>query len=100
MEIPETNFEKVIIKIRTFENLYYTYKSISYEQLLKIGKEQTKEFSISEEVNRWIDYSLHQLMGRDDVITDNPITDGLVFLPEEHKIINRRDIKETFFQLI
>lgn len=104
----ETEFipNEVSTKIVTYDGMYYTIAKHSQEEILDFKNTYESEYnesiSISEVIDELVTQDLLGIIVKPDeellkqvIITE----DGLIYLPYERKLINRKEIKESFVQI-
>ena len=102
----ELMFNEMLVKIETYEGMYYTIGKHTKEEILERKKEwekdSTNSFSYTEIMDSFISEDLAYVMGINQIevsLGKRSCEDsGLIFLPYEHKIFNRKEIKESLIQ--
>ena len=105
-EKEELLFNELIVKIETYEGMYYTVGKYEKEKILQRKedweKNNNKIFTYTEIMNSFIDEDLGYVMGLNQLEISSGKKEcednGLIFLPYEHKILNRKEIKESLIQ--
>ena len=97
---------EVLTKIVTYDGMYYTIGKHSQEEILDFKNTYESEYNESISISEVIDELVSQdLIGiivvpEESLLKDVLVTeDGLIYLPFEHKLINRKEIKESFVQI-
>lgn len=101
-------FNEVITKIETYEGMYYTVGKHTKEEILDrkkdLEKRGAKKITYSEITDSFIRDDLDSVIGSNHInaVTGNKWCDdsGLIYLDHEHKIINKKEIKESLIQFI
>lgn len=99
-------FNEMIIKIETYEGMYYTVGKHTKEEILERKKEWEENnnnvFTYNKIINSFIGEDLAYVMGLNqlEISTGKKSCqdDGLIYLPYEYKILNRKEIKESLIQ--
>ena len=99
-------FDEMLVKIETYEGMYYTIGKHTKEEILERKKEwekdATESITYTEIMNSIVSEDLAYVMGLDQIeiaLGKRSCEDsGLIFLPYEHKILNRKEIKESLIQ--
>lgn len=97
-------FNELLVKIQTYEGLYYTINKHTKEEILerksKYEETTTESYSYNEIIDSFVHEDLCHLMGigREELSSINTTKDGLIYLAYEKKIINRKEIKESLIQ--
>ena len=108
-EIKEIWFNEMSVKIVTYEGMYYTVGRHTKEEIEERKREWEEKaweesnnrlFTYKEIIESFISDDLAYVMGT--TIIDKPSLQdsGLIWLPYEYKILNRKEIKESLIQFI
>ena len=97
--------DEVLVKICTYEGLYYTYNKHTKEEIIEKKKELEKEninYSYNEIIDDLIKEDLSNLIGNINPyeLNVNASNGDLIYLFYENKIINRKEIKESLIQFL
>lgn len=96
-------FKELLVKIQTYDGMFYTIGKHSREDIEDAKKEfeecTTDKYEYDEVINTLI---TEDLMGLLSATPEHPVVvhanGDLIYLPYEHKLINRKDIKESLIQ--
>ena len=105
-EEKELLFNEFLVKIETYEGMYYTVGKHTKEEILERKKEWEKDttdtFTYTKIIDSFISDDLCYVMGLNQIEISKGKKScedsGLIFLPYEHKILNRKEIKESLIQ--
>ena len=100
----EIKFNELIVKVVTYEGMYYTIGKHTKDEILDYKREWERE--TTESIS--YDEILNEIINQDLIsVIINPqerlgcvtVTDeGLIYLPYENKLLNRKEIKESLIQ--
>lgn len=100
--IEDIDFNEIKLKIQTYENMYYTIDTLTKDAILSIKKELEKETTesvdIDDIINHWKTDKLCQIFGINMLDGKYIVEDKLIYLYEEQKLINTKEIKETLVE--
>ncbi len=99
-------FNEMLVKIETYEGMYYTIGKHTKEEILNRKKEwekdSTNSFTYTEIMDSFIGEDLSYVMGINQIEISagkkSCEDSGLIYLAYEHKILNRKEIKESLIQ--
>lgn len=102
-------FNEMLVKIETYEGMYYTVGKHTKEEILERKKEwekdSTESIPYTKIMDSFISEDLAYVMGINQIEISLFVEgkkscedSGLIFLPYEHKILNRKEIKESLIQ--
>lgn len=105
-EKKELWFNEMIVKIETYDGMYYTVGKHTKEEILERKKQweenNNNTFTYTKIMNSFISDDLCYVMGLSqiDILADKKSCqdNGLIYLPHEYKILNRKEIKESLIQ--
>lgn len=104
IEKDEIWFKELLLKVETYDHMYYTINKYNNEEIIAIKKEYEEREKCIYSYEEIIDMLIHQdlcgLVSLDIGLTPmiGVTNEGLIYLPIEKKVINRREIKESFIQ--
>lgn len=99
-------FDKFCFKIATLDGMYYTVLSWNKDEIVRLwiymeGKAgNVQSVSLDEVITEMERRGCEYIMGYIDLSIIDKVQGGLLYLREEHKIINKNQIKETLIQTI
>lgn len=99
-------FNELLIKVVTYEGMYYTIGKHSKEELEDIKRQWEEQEKNSISYDEVIDETIKQdlinvLLNSDEILGAVFSSDeGLIYLPYENKLLNRKEIKESLIQYI
>lgn len=99
-------FNKFCFKIETLDGMYYTIKSWNKDEIVRLWiymeniAGNVRIISLDEVITEMERRGCEYIMGYTDLGVVGKVQDGLLYLKEENKIINKNQIKETLVQMI
>ena len=96
-------FNKFCFKIETLDGMYYTIQSWNKDEIVRLWiymENNAHGVSLDEVIAEMEKRGCEYIMGYTDLNVAGKVKDGLLYLQEEHKIINKNQIKETLIQMI
>lgn len=96
-------FNKFYFKIITLDGMLYTVQSWNKDEIVRLWiymENSTHSVSLDEVIAELEKRGCEYIMGYTDLSAVGKVQDGLLHLQEEHKIINKNQIKETLIQMI
>lgn len=96
-------FNKFYFKIITLDGMLYTVQSWNKDEIVRLWiymENSTHSVSLDEVIAEMERRGCEYIMGYTDLSAVGKVQDGLLHLQEEHKIINKNQIKETLIQMI
>lgn len=99
-------FNKFCFKIETLDGMYYTVQSWNKDEIVRLWiymeniAGNVRIISLNEVIAEMERQGCEYIMGYTDLSAVGKVQDGLLHLQEEHKIINKNQIKETLIQMI
>ena len=96
-------FKKFYFKIITLDGMLYTVQSWNKDEIVRLWiymENSTHSVSLDEVIAELEKRGCEYIMGYTDLSAVGKVQNGLLHLQEEHKIINKNQIKETLIQMI
>lgn len=99
-------FNKFCFKIETLDGMYYTIQSWNKDEIVRLWiymeniAGNVHSVSLDEVIAEMGRQGCEYIMGYTDLDVVGKVQDGLLYLKEENKIINKNQIKETLVQMI
>lgn len=96
-------FNKFYFKIITLDGMLYTVQSWNKDEIVRLWiymENSTHSASLDEVIAELEKRGCEYIIGYTDLSAVGKVQDGLLHLQEEHKIINKNQIKETLIQMI
>ena len=95
-------FNELMVKVVTYDNLYYTLNIHSKEEIEDRKKnweeDSTESYTYDQIIDSFVAEDLNSIISRGNDLAVQTTDDGLIYLTFENKLLNRREIKESVIQ--